>query len=122
MHSVSLKIFPPKIIDIYKFIVPGIIFGIGLMYLSSCIFHIKKNRGNITFLFFLFAGLLILFTTIKSAAQFSSRYVVQAAPLFLLAYSDYIRFNYKTLLIQIIGIILGICILFGYYHFPYKTV
>jgi hypothetical protein len=119
MKSLSIRIIPASVINIYVYIVPGIIMGVGLMYLSSCAFHIRKNMSNIFFLFTLLSGLLIIATTLKSSAQFSSRYVVQAAPLFLIAYSNYIKFNYKTYILQLIGIILGVFALLSYYQYSY---
>ena len=116
LKSFSDKYFSSQVISIYKYMIPGITMGLGLFYLSSCAFHMITNRKDVFFLFNLVAGLLILMTTIKSSAQFSSRYVIQASPFFLLAYADYVKLNVKTFSLQIIGTLLGILSLVGYYR------
>lgn len=117
LKSVSDKIIPYSLLNSYKYIAPGVIVGISILYITSCVFQLIKNRKNVFFLFTLIAGLLIIATTLKSSAQFSSRYVVQAAPFFMIAYFDYIEINGKTFILQLVGVLLGIFSLLSYYQY-----
>lgn len=99
----------------YKYFMPSVIFGAGSLYIISSIYHILENKSNYWFIFIIVSGLLIIGTTARSSAQFSSRYVVQSLPLFLIAYSEKICINRWSVVIGISGLLLGIVSLLSYY-------
>lgn len=100
----------------YKYIVPAFLFGVSILYLTSCIYNFQRNRNNYWFAFVLVSGLLVVATTVKSSAQFSSRYVVQALPLFLMAYADKIVINKWSIILGVSGAFLGFLSLLTYYY------
>lgn len=119
LHPVaSLTLHFPTIIQAtFGYLMAGWVLGIGVYFLAACIYHLFDMRQHRWQVFLLLAGLLLLLTTLKSSAQFSSRYVVQALPFFLLAYKNHIVFNRKALLLQMAGVLLGLIALAGYF-FP----
>lgn len=99
----------------YSYIMPSVLFGVGILYIFACIYQILENKNNHWFIFIIMAGLLIIATTVKSSAQFSSRYVAQSLPLFLIAYSGKIFINRRSMILGILGIIIGMISLSSYY-------
>ena len=74
-----------------------------------------KENKNAWQYFLLVIAALISLTTIKSSAHFTSKYVLQAYPFFLLFIAKDIKTDKYLLLRVIIGTLIGIAAMYSYY-------
>jgi len=94
---------------------PAIIPGVAYLFAVSFYNHIRNSRPDIWNLFLLASCMMILLTTIKSSAHFTSKYVIQGYPFFLIYISRNIIVN-KWLLVRVmVGALIGIVSLCSYY-------
>lgn len=116
MHSVvTSKFIPQSIYSLYPYLFEALTVGCSYLFTISMYIHVKTNKPGLWDLFLLTITMLIILTTIKSAAHFSSRYVMQAFPFFLLYIANSIRINKYLLLRVIVGTIIGLASLHSYY-------
>ena len=101
--------------DNYKYLMPAVLIWMGVLFIVIWLYNFLNKSKTFWDRFILICGILILLTTIKSSAQFSSRYVVQALPLFLISYSSCICFNKTAISLQALGVSFGIASLLSYY-------
>ncbi|HTH81524.1 MAG TPA: hypothetical protein VL490_01230 [Mucilaginibacter sp.] len=101
--------------NIYQKTIPAFIFLFAFNFLLSSLVRLWQNRYNPVFMFIALTALLIAFSSIKVKAQFSSRYVGQIVPLFLLLF---IPFE-KTSWVKVIRISVGVCLGFISLYFYY---
>ena len=92
-------------------------FSVGVSYVTLVAFssYVKKNKPDRWHLFYMLICAFILVSTIKSPAHFSSRYVLQAYPFFILYVSRNIKINWLLLFTVIIGTIIGLTSLINCY-------
>jgi len=64
-------------------------------------------------------AMLIVFSTIKVTTQFSSRYVGQVLPFFILLFAPYEKTNWTKIFRMIIGLVIGFLSLSSYYSGNY---
>jgi hypothetical protein len=114
LHKAVLGIFGKQIVLYISYIVPGIIVTLALLFIIQGYNHYRAHRTNILFMFSFLSAVLITITSLKSSAQFSSRYIAQALP-FIVLYSSFFEKTRYTLLFHSFGIVIGICSLVGYY-------
>lgn len=119
MKTLHSKIPKNSILYVERYIsilMPCLMVCFGILHLIASWFQVLKNKDNNWQLFLLFAALFIALTTIKSAAQFSTRYPYQSLPFLLIYSAPYIKINKRLAFRVMVGIGLGIISLIGYYN------
>jgi hypothetical protein len=115
MTTLSNQFIPAFLLPIYTQISSGALFSLGVLYLASLFKNLIDNRNNLIYVFLAIATLFICFTTLKITVQFSSRYVAQALPLFILITEPYSEASYFKATRIVLGSLLGLAILTSYY-------
>jgi hypothetical protein len=105
---------------IFSTLLPCIMCCLAILHLVTLKMQLDKSKGNEWRIFLLLAATFIALTTIKSAAQFSTRYPYQSLPFLLIFCAPYIKLNKGLALRATVGIVLGIISLLGYYQLHYK--
>jgi len=113
---VTSNLIPQSVRILYPYIFFPVAFGASYIFLVSLLIHFIENEQNTWRLFYLIISILIMVTTIKSTAHFSSRYVMQAYPFFLLYIASNIKINKYLLIRIVIGTIIGIISLYRCYQ------
>ena len=114
LHSTMLSIFGEQIVKYISYIFPSFFVIIGLFFIIQGYKHIMVHRSDTLFIFSVLAAVLITATTVKSSAQFSSRYVAQCIP-FIVLYASFFEIKKYVLYYHACGIAIGICSLVSYY-------
>lgn len=116
MATVSQKILGPGLLlKLYGNTMAAVLISSGLYFLYSTLYRVKTDIRDRRRFFFVFGCLLTLVSSIKITHQFSSRYVFQAAPFFILMFSNYMGFGYKMLVVRSVAILIGIISLLSYF-------
>jgi len=111
------KIFPAAFMQIYPYLISPLLATAALYFLYSAFLQGMERRTEPFFLFILFAILLMLATSFKVTHIFSSRYVAQVAPLFIIMLAPYIRTGYWQCGRFAAGMIIGLLSLETYFLF-----
>lgn len=114
LTSTMRGIFDAQIIKYLSYFFPGLFVTIGLLFIVQGYNHAMTHRSDILFIFSVTAAVLIAATTVKSSAQFSSRYVAQCIP-FIVLYASFFEIKKYTLYFHVCGVVIGICSLVSYY-------
>lgn len=109
------KLIPRVIQTIYPYLFLPMAIGITYIFATALFFHLMRNKQSFWKLFYLIISLLIIVTTVKSSAHFSSRYVMQAYPFFLLYVAGSIKVSKFLLLRVVVGTVIGIASLCACY-------
>ncbi|TWW00357.1 glycosyltransferase family 39 protein [Chitinophaga pinensis] len=117
LNEALKKIFPAAVMHIYPYLISPLLATIALYFLYCAFWQGMERRTEPFFLFILFATLLMLATSFKVTHLFSSRYVAQAAPLFILLLAPYIRISYGQCIRFAAGMIIGLLSLETYFQF-----
>jgi len=80
-----------------------------------------ENRTNNIYVFCGLGSFLILLTCIKVTHLFSSLYVLQAAPFFMVILSYHMKFSKMELMLRLAGIVMGIISLISYFRLGSAT-
>jgi hypothetical protein len=89
----------------------------GTFYFNySLIYRLYYNFNNYN-LFLSSIIFTILFSCIKITHQFSSLYVLQALPFFIILLSPYMEFNKKSFTLKLLGFIIGLFSLISYHYY-----
>ena len=115
LHNQMQGLLSDRLFSLYQITCPSLLALIGIYFLHSCWSRMLEKRENVVFIVCLLMLLAILFSCIKVTHQFSSRYVFQAAPLFLIVASFYIGDRLIHKLPWVIGLIIGIISITAYY-------
>ena len=105
---------------IVSYTIPCIMWCMCALQIIAGILHLYKDRNDPWRVFLLLAALFIAITTIKSAAQFSTRYPYQSFPFLLLYCAKDIKLNRGLLIRVSIGILIGAFSLKSYYNTNYN--
>jgi hypothetical protein len=108
--------------QIVSLLIPCVMYCLALLHIIATIFQVKNNKNNAWQIFLVLIAALIALTTLKSAAQFSTRYPYQSFPFLLLFCARYIKPNAGLAIRALIGIAIGIISLLGYYHTSYLQI
>jgi hypothetical protein len=114
LHSTILSMFGEQTSRFLSYVFPSFFVIIGLLFVIQGYKFIMLHRSNTIFIFSVLAAVLITITTVKSSAQFSSRYVAQCIP-FIVMYASFFETKKYTLYYHVCGIVIGICSLASYY-------
>jgi hypothetical protein len=114
--TAAIKFLSPGGFIIYQRVIPAFIFLFSFHFVLSSLIRLWENRHNPIFAFLALVILLIAFSTIKVKAQFSSRYVAQITPFFLLIFIRFERTDWQKVIRAGIGAGLGFVSLYFYFH------
>jgi len=117
LNGALKKIFPAAVMQVYPYLISPLLTTIALYFLYCAFWRGMERRTEPFFLFILFATLLMLATSFKVTHLFSSRYVAQAAPLFMILLAPYIRISYGQCIRFAAGMIIGLLSLETYFQF-----
>lgn len=113
--SAAVKFLSPGGFTIYQRVIPALVFLFAFHFILSSVIRLWENRSDTIFIFLGLTILFIAFSTIKVKAQFSSRYVAQIIPFFLLLFIGYERTNWQKVIRVSIAAALGFVSLYFYY-------
>ncbi len=99
--------------------IPSLMWTLFVLHAVASLIYVIQNKNDTWKVFLVLTATFIAITTIKSAAQFSTRYPYQSFPFLLLCFSDKIKLNTGLFVRVAIGIGLGIISLLSYYHVRY---
>ncbi len=116
MASVVRPLLGPGVSDIAAIAFPVLFVVFGLYFVASAAINLRARSHDAEFLFFTLAALAIVLTCAKSSAQFSSRYVVQAAPFLMAMTAEFAPAGTSRITRLIVGATLGISSLLSYYR------
>jgi 4-amino-4-deoxy-L-arabinose transferase-like glycosyltransferase len=117
LSEVLKKIFPAAITEIYPYFISPLLLTIALYFLYCAFLQWMERRTEPFSLFILLSVLLMLATSFKVTHLFSSRYVAQTAPLFIIMLAPYIRVSKGQLIRFAAGMIIGLLSLETYFLF-----
>ena len=114
--SAAGKFLSPGMFSWYQRAVPALVVFLSFQFLLSSVIRLWENRHDQVFVFIGLAALFIAFSAIKVKVQFSSRYVAQVVPYFLLLFITYEKPDWQKVIRVCIGSALGFLSLYFYYH------
>lgn len=111
------KVFPTASFRYYPLLISPLLATLSLYFVASCLIQTWRHRADSFFLFFIFAGMLLLASSFKVTHLFSTRYVAQASPFFILLFPAYDSPTLGRWLRFIIGMLIGFASLETYFNF-----
>ncbi|PSL27471.1 hypothetical protein CLV42_1093 [Chitinophaga ginsengisoli] len=108
LNEAMKKIFPAAVIQIYPYLISPLLIAIALYFLYCSFLQWMERRTEPFFLFLLLATFLMLATSFKVGHLFSSRYVAQTAPLFIILLAPYVRASKEQCIRFAAGMIIGL--------------
>jgi len=115
MASVARPLLGPVVSDFTMVAFPVVFVVFGLYFVASSVMNMRARSGDTEFLFYTLATLAIILTCAKSSAQFSSRYVVQAAPFLVAMTAGFAPAGTGRIARLLAGAALGVSSLLSYY-------
>ena len=111
------KILPAALMRLYPFIMAPALAVVAIYFVICSAWRAWERRTEPFFLFLLAAAMLMLATSFKVTHLFSSRYVAQAAPFFVLLLLGYDKLTYSKVLRTVAGMVIGLLSLETYFLF-----
>ena len=111
------KILPAALMRLYPFIMAPALAVVAIYFVICSALRAWERRTEPFFLFLLAAAMLMLATSFKVTHLFSSRYVAQAAPFFVLLLLGYDKLTYSKVLRTVAGMVIGLLSLETYFLF-----
>lgn len=111
------KILPAALMRLYPFIMAPALTVVAVYFIICSAWRAWERRTEPFFLFLLTSAMLMLATSFKVTHLFSSRYVAQAAPFFVLLLLGYDKLTYSKVLRTVAGMIIGLLSLETYFLF-----
>lgn len=108
--------FTRDIVSLINIIFPCLILIVSLYFIFSTLVNAWNKKEDLYFLFFTLSTLLLLFSSIKISHQFSSRYVAQSSPFFVLMLSPFIKDNYQKVIGSLIAVAIGFASLNSFFN------
>lgn len=115
MASVIRPLLGPGVSDFAAIAIPIVFVVFGLYFVASSVMNLRARSQDPEFLFFTLATLAVVLTCAKSSAQFSSRYVVQAAPFLMAMTAEFAPAGTSRITRLLVGAALGMSSLLSYY-------
>lgn len=109
------KILPTHFYSLYGFILPGILTSLSCYFIFSTAVQLYKRRFDKIYMLIGLIAMLIVFSTIKVTTQFSSRYVAQAVPFFILLFAPLETTNWNKIFRILLALLIGFLSLYSYY-------
>jgi hypothetical protein len=114
MMTFTKKILPPFIAEYYGYAMCSTICTVALFFIHSLGLRMLEHKKNFNYILISLMMLAIIFSCIKITHQFSSRYVFQAAPFFLIIASFHYKSNNYSKILNIVGLLIGVISLVNY--------
>jgi len=114
-YSTMERILPRFLLPFLGYLMAAFLIITGVFFMHSLFQRMYEKRDNRLFLIFALMLILLLISNIKITHLFSSRYVFQAAPLFILLASYYYKETKYTFLFHIVGVLIGVASIMNYY-------
>jgi len=111
----TAKRIPALVFRFLPYVAPSLVAGFCYLFVLSLYKNFRENTQTPWTIFLLAATFLIMGTTAKSTAHFTSKYVMEAYPFFLVYIARFVKIDKYLLLRIIIGAIAGIASLHSYY-------
>jgi 4-amino-4-deoxy-L-arabinose transferase-like glycosyltransferase len=111
------KVLPIQFMRLYPYIIVPVLWVIAFYFSICSVIRVWERRTEPFFLFLFLCTMLMLATNLKVMHLFSSRYVAQAAPFFVLLLLSYDRISYNKCLRTVAGMVIGFLSLETYFHF-----
>jgi uncharacterized membrane protein len=119
LRTAISRIIPSQLFLYYGYILPGILASLAAYFIFSTVIRLYTRRLDKIYLLTGLIAMLIVFSTIKVTTQFSSRYVGQVLPFFILLFAPYEKTNWTKIFRMIIGLVIGFLSLSSYYSGNY---
>ena len=114
MRTLFENILPKFILQYYGCFICTILIVIGIYFIHSLVKRGFEKKNDFTYVLISVMLFALIFSCIKVTHQFSSRYVFQAAPLFLIIASFYYKPKKYYLVLSALGLIIGVLSLVNY--------
>jgi hypothetical protein len=108
---------PEWFIKVYPLIISPFLATLSFYFIYSSILQAWKKRNDAVFLFIFISAILLLASSFKVTHLFSTRYVAQAAPFFIILFAGYDKLTISRLIRFIIGMAIGFMSLETYFNF-----
>jgi hypothetical protein len=119
LHTTMERLLPANLFLYYGRVLPGIFASVSLYFIYSTACRLWANRNDSIYLLIGIITLFIVFATVKVTTQFSSRYVGQVLPFFVLLFAPYEKINWQKIVRISLGLFIGILSLYSYYTVKY---
>jgi hypothetical protein len=116
LTTVAEQLLPPAIVLRLGYTFPAVLAGAGLYFFLVMSVRMWEARRDSMRLFLIVSAMAIILTCAKSSAQFSSRYVVQAAPFLVIMASQSPLAGTGRVFRLLLGAGLGMASLLSYYR------
>ncbi len=116
LHDTMAKLLPAGLFVHYGNIMPGLLASVALWFLVSTVYQLWLRKDDSVYVLIGMISLFIVFSTIKVTTQFSSRYVGQAIPFFILMFAPYEKTNLAKIIRILLGLAIGALSLYSYYN------
>ncbi|RWY52295.1 glycosyltransferase family 39 protein [Mucilaginibacter gilvus] len=100
----------------YQRAIPALVVFLSFQFLLSSLIRLWENRHDPIVIYIGLTVLFIAISAIKVKVQFSSRYVAQIVPYFLLLFIPYEKNDWQKVVRVSVGSALGFLSLYFYYH------
>ena len=110
------KVFPVSFMKLYPLMISPLLATLSFYFVACSFWQGWKKRSDPVFLFLLVAGMLLLASCFKVTHLFSTRYVAQASPFFLLLFPGFDKFTVSRLVRILIAMAIGFMSLETYIH------
>lgn len=117
LAKTMVRFMPLSFMDYYSFIISPFLATISLYFIVCSLMRAWEHRSEPFFVFVLFAGMLLLASSFKVTHLFSTRYVAQAAPFFILLFPGYDSPTTGRWLRFLFGMLIGLASLETYFNF-----
>ncbi len=117
LNEALKKIFPASFMNLYPLLMSPLLAVLALYFILCSLVQGWNNREKPFFIFLLVSGMLLLASTFSITHLFSTRYVAQAAPFFVLVANGYDKDGIYRWVRCLIGIIIGFLSLETYFFF-----
>ena len=114
MYSLVTSIIPESMWPYVSYFMASMLTLVGIYFVHTLVKRSLEHRTDMLFLSFVLSVFLILLTNISITHIFSTRYVFQAAPLYIILASYYYRYSRLTFVANILGVILGMVSIITY--------
>ncbi|GAA0560783.1 glycosyltransferase family 39 protein [Chitinophaga japonensis] len=111
------KILPAPLMRLYPFVISPALAVIAVYFIICSLLRAWERRTEPFYLYLFGCAMLMLATSLKVTHLFSSRYVAQAAPFFVLLLLPFDRFSYGKCVRLVIGMVIGLLSLETYFLF-----
>jgi hypothetical protein len=111
------KVLPADFMKVYPLVISPLLATFSLYFIMSCFVQAWVHRQDVFFVFLLLAGMMLLASSFKVTHLFSTRYVAQAAPFFVLIFPGYDSPTVGRWLRFVLGMSIGFASLETYFSF-----